>query len=43
MDGTATRKLDSFIISSSKVLEGVGSFLVTSVNVNSSYGKIIAR
>lgn len=41
MDGTATRKLDPFIISGSKVLEGVGTFLVTSVGVNSSYGKIL--
>lgn len=41
IDGTATRKLDPFIISGSKVLEGVGTFLVTSVGVNSSYGKIL--
>jgi len=34
-------KLDPFIISGSKVLEGVGTFLVTSVGVNSSYGKIL--
>ena len=40
-DGTATRKLDPFIISGSKVLEGVGTFLVTSVGENSSYGKIM--
>lgn len=40
-DGTATRKLDPFIISGSKVLEGVGTFLVTSVGENSSYGKIL--
>ncbi len=33
--------LDPFIISGSKVLEGVGTFLVTSVGVNSSYGKIL--
>ncbi|KAI5810117.1 hypothetical protein DFH27DRAFT_606546 [Peziza echinospora] len=32
-------KLDPFIISGSKVLEGVGKFLVTSVGVHSSYGK----
>ena len=40
-DGTATDKLDPFIISGSKVLEGVGTFLVTSVGENSSYGKIL--
>ncbi|KAF7596652.1 plasma membrane calcium [Aspergillus hancockii] len=33
--------LDPFIISGSKVLEGVGTCLVTSVGVNSSYGKIL--
>lgn len=32
-------KLDPFIISGGKVTEGVGTFLVTSVGVNSSYGK----
>ena len=40
-EGTATSKLDPFIISGSKVLEGVGVYLVTSVGVNSSYGKIL--
>lgn len=40
-DGTATTKLDPFIISGSKVLEGVGTYLVTSVGTNSSYGKIL--
>jgi len=40
-DGSATKKLDPFIISGSKVLEGVGTFVVTSVGVNSSYGKIM--
>ena len=40
-DGTATSKLDPFIISGSKVLEGVGTYLVTSVGVNSSFGKIM--
>lgn len=40
-DGTATKKLDCFIISGSKVLEGVGTFVVTSVGVNSSFGKIM--
>lgn len=41
MEQTATDKLDPFIISGSKVLEGVGTYLVTSVGVNSSYGKIM--
>jgi P-type Ca2+ transporter type 2C len=35
------RKMDPFIISGAKVAEGVGSFLVTSTGVNSSYGKIM--
>ena len=39
--GTNVNKLDPFIISGSKVLEGVGTFLVTSVGVNSSFGKIM--
>ncbi|KAL2133160.1 hypothetical protein VTI74DRAFT_2821 [Chaetomium olivicolor] len=34
-------KLDPFIISGSKVNEGTGTFLVTSVGVNSSYGRIM--
>lgn len=33
-------KLDPFIISGSKVTEGHGTFLVTAVGVNSSYGRI---
>ncbi|KAI4259540.1 MAG: hypothetical protein LQ352_000727 [Teloschistes flavicans] len=41
LEGTATSKLDPFIISGSKVLEGVGTYLVTSVGVNSSFGKIM--
>ncbi|KAL8643309.1 MAG: hypothetical protein Q9228_000116 [Teloschistes exilis] len=32
-------KLDPFIISGAKVTEGIGTFLVTAVGVNSSYGK----
>ena len=32
-------KMDPFIISGSKVTEGIGTFLVTAVGVNSSYGK----
>ncbi|KPI43599.1 Calcium-transporting ATPase 2 [Cyphellophora attinorum] len=39
--GHNLHKLDPFIISGSKVLEGVGTFLVTSVGVNSSFGKIM--
>ena len=39
--GTATSKLDPFLISGAKVLEGVGTYLVTSVGVNSSYGKVM--
>ncbi|KAF2108051.1 hypothetical protein BDV96DRAFT_556884 [Lophiotrema nucula] len=35
------KDLDPFIISGSKVLEGVGTYVVTSVGVNSSYGKIL--
>jgi P-type Ca2+ transporter type 2C len=42
MDGTATRNLDPFIISGSKVLEGVGTYLVTSVGLYSTYGRIMA-
>ena len=38
---TATSKHDPFIISGSKVLEGVGTYLVTSVGVNSSFGKVM--
>lgn len=41
VDGTATKKLDPFIISGSKVLEGVGTYLVTSVGEHSSFGKIM--
>lgn len=33
-------KLDPFIISGSKINEGTGTFMVTSVGVNSSYGRI---
>lgn len=35
------RKLDPFIISGAQVTEGVGTFLVTSTGVNSSYGKTL--
>ena len=34
-------KMDPFIISGAKVTEGIGTFLVTAVGVNSSYGKIM--
>jgi Ca2+-transporting ATPase len=36
-----TRKLDPFILSGSKVNEGMGTFLVTAVGVNSVYGKTL--
>ena len=32
-------KLDPFIISGAKVTEGIGTFLVTAIGVNSTYGK----
>lgn len=38
---TDLKHLDCFIISGSKVLEGVGTYVATSVGVNSSYGKIL--
>ncbi len=38
---TDVEKLDPFIISGSKVNEGTGTFLVTAVGVNSSYGRIM--
>lgn len=34
-------KMDPFIISGGKVNEGIGTFIVTSVGVNSSYGKTL--
>ena len=34
-------KMDPFILSGAKVSEGIGTFLVTSVGINSSYGKIM--
>lgn len=39
--GNVNPKLDPFMISGSKVLEGVGTYLVTSVGVNSSFGKLM--
>jgi Ca2+-transporting ATPase len=38
---TATDDEDPFIISGSKVLEGLGTYLVTSVGPNSTYGRIM--
>ncbi|KAK8090669.1 calcium-translocating P-type ATPase [Apiospora phragmitis] len=39
--GQSANNLDPFIISGAKVLEGVGTFVCTSVGVNSSFGKIM--
>jgi Ca2+-transporting ATPase len=39
--GASVDKIDPFIISGSKVLEGTGTYLVTSVGLHSSYGKLI--
>ncbi|KAJ5163615.1 ATPase P-type K/Mg/Cd/Cu/Zn/Na/Ca/Na/H-transporter [Penicillium coprophilum] len=41
VDGRATKKLDPFLISGSKVLEGVGTYVVTSVGPYSTYGRIL--
>ncbi|KAL4971784.1 hypothetical protein BDW66DRAFT_164724 [Aspergillus desertorum] len=45
-DGSASalagKEIDPFIISGSKVLEGLGSYLVTSVGCHSTYGRIMA-
>ncbi|KAJ5692783.1 Calcium-transporting ATPase 2 [Penicillium macrosclerotiorum] len=41
IEGHATKKLDPFLISGSKVLEGVGTYLVTSVGPYSTYGRIM--
>ncbi|CZR42709.1 putative calcium P-type ATPase NCA-3 (Ca2+-transporting ATPase) [Fusarium proliferatum ET1] len=40
-DPIRTKEPDPFIISGSRVLEGMGTFVVTSVGVNSSFGKIM--
>lgn len=40
LEGEKLHKLDPFIISGSKVQEGNGTFIVTAVGVNSSYGRI---
>ncbi|KAG0159410.1 hypothetical protein PDIDSM_6932 [Penicillium digitatum] len=39
--GKANKKLDPFLISGSKVLEGVGTYVVTSVGPYSTYGRIL--
>ncbi|GES58419.1 calcium-transporting ATPase 2 [Aspergillus terreus] len=39
--GNPSKKLDPFLISGSKVLEGVGTYLVTSVGPYSTYGRIL--
>jgi Ca2+-transporting ATPase len=39
--GQSTKNLDPFIISGARVLEGVGTFMSTSVGVHSSFGKIM--
>lgn len=41
VSGKATKKLDPFLISGSNVLEGVGTYLVTSVGPYSTYGRIL--
>lgn len=41
VEGRATKKLDPFLISGSKVLEGVGTYMVTSVGPYSTYGRIM--
>ncbi|KAK6335680.1 plasma membrane calcium [Orbilia brochopaga] len=40
-NGTASYKMDPFVISGAKVLEGFGTYMTTSVGVNSSFGKIM--
>ncbi|PYI00549.1 calcium transporting ATPase [Aspergillus sclerotiicarbonarius CBS 121057] len=42
LGGTATGDMDPFVISGSKVLEGLGTYLVTSVGKHSTYGRIMA-
>jgi len=36
-------ELDPFLLSGTKVLEGVGTFLVTATGTNSTYGRILAQ
>ncbi|KAI8953043.1 calcium-translocating P-type ATPase [Xylaria longipes] len=38
---SSAKSLDPFIISGAKVIEGVGTFLCTSIGVHSSFGKIM--
>ncbi|RDW78918.1 putative calcium transporting ATPase (Pmc1) [Aspergillus mulundensis] len=40
-DGPAEVEVDPFVISGSKVLEGLGTYLVTSVGPHSTYGRIM--
>jgi len=40
-EGQPMKKMDPFIISGARVSEGVGTFLVTAVGVNSSHGKLM--
>ncbi|KAL1964514.1 hypothetical protein VTN77DRAFT_6940 [Rasamsonia byssochlamydoides] len=39
--GASVDKLDPFILSGSKVLEGVGTYMVTGVGVRSTYGRLL--
>lgn len=39
--GRRSKNVDAYIISGAKVLEGMGTFVCTSVGVNSSFGKIM--
>lgn len=41
IEGRVNKKLDPFMISGSKVLESVGTYLVTSVGPFSTYGRLI--
>jgi Ca2+-transporting ATPase len=41
VDGPASKKSDPFMISGSNVLEGVGTYVVTSVGRYSTYGRIM--
>ncbi|KAJ5192192.1 ATPase P-type K/Mg/Cd/Cu/Zn/Na/Ca/Na/H-transporter [Penicillium cf. viridicatum] len=41
IEGRANKKLDPFIVSGSKVLENVGTYLVTSVGPFSTYGRLM--
>lgn len=40
-DKAQEKEVDPFIISGSKVLEGIGTYLVTSVGPHSTYGRIM--